>query len=91
MAQQEPKVLSFDVVGTLIDFEGGILRYLRGAMQETAKHDDETLLAAYRTRRSSKSSGRFPDDLVRVYPRDGTRSRPAGKPVNRRGVSRFHP
>ena len=67
MAQQEPKVLSFDVVGTLIDFEAGILRYLRGAMQETAKHDDETLLAAYRTRRSSKSSGRFPDDLVRVY------------------------
>ena len=41
MAQQEPKVLSFDVVGTLIDFEGGILRYLRGAVTEIAKHDDE--------------------------------------------------
>ena len=25
MGMQEPKVLTFDVVGTLIDFEGGVL------------------------------------------------------------------
>ena len=29
MGMQEPKVLTFDVVGTLIDFEGGVLNYLR--------------------------------------------------------------
>lgn len=67
MAQQEPKVLSFDVVGTLIDFEGGILGYLRKATKQAADFDDDTLLAAYRTARSKKGAGRFPDDLVRVY------------------------
>ena len=29
MSLQDFKVLTFDVVGTLIDFEGGMLAYLR--------------------------------------------------------------
>ena len=64
----EPKVLTFDVVGTLIDFESGMLSYLRrvgGAA--AARHDDDTLLAAYRTSRAAKGSGPFPDDLRRAY------------------------
>ena len=68
MAQQEPKVLTFDVVGTLIDFETGMLGFLRGACGEAAaKLDDDTILAAYRASRASKAATRFPDDLVRVY------------------------
>lgn len=68
MAQQEPKVLTFDVVGTLIDFETGMLGFLRRACGEAAaKLDDNTILAAYRASRASKAATRFPDDLVRVY------------------------
>lgn len=68
MAQQEPKVLTFDVVGTLIDFETGMLGFLRRACGEAAaKLDDDTILAAYRASRASKAVTRFPDDLVRVY------------------------
>jgi putative hydrolase of the HAD superfamily len=67
MARQEPKVLTFDVVGTLIDFEAGILGYLRNTVPEAAKFDNDSLLAAYRSARSDTAAGRFPDDLVRVY------------------------
>ncbi len=64
----EPKVLSFDVVGTLIDFESGMLGYLRGACGPAAAGlDDDTILAAYRASRGSKAATRFPDDLRRVY------------------------
>ena len=68
MAQQEPKVLTFDVVGTLIDFETGMLGYLRQACGGAAASlDDDTILLAYRRSRASKAAIRFPDDLVRVY------------------------
>lgn len=68
MTQPDPQVLTFDVVGTLIDFEAGMLGYLRRACgAAAARHDDDTLLAAYRASRASKGSGRFPDDLRRVY------------------------
>jgi putative hydrolase of the HAD superfamily len=67
MTLQEPQVLTFDVVGTLIDFEGGIVRFLRRQMPETRSIDDDSILAAYRTARARKPSLRFPDDLVRVY------------------------
>ncbi|MGI4802178.1 MAG: HAD-IA family hydrolase [Janthinobacterium lividum] len=64
----EPKVLTFDVVGTLIDFESGMLGYLRDACgPELATTDDNTILEAYRASRASKASIRFPDDLRRVY------------------------
>lgn len=64
----EPKVLTFDVVGTLIDFEAGMLGYLRGACGPAAAAlDDDAILAAYRESRASKASLRFPDDLRRVY------------------------
>lgn len=68
MAQQEPKVLTFDVVGTLIDFEAGMLGFLRQACGEAmARLDDDTVLAAYRRARADNATARFPDDLVRVY------------------------
>jgi len=60
------KVFSFDVVGTLIDFECGMLNYLRRNVPEGTV-TDEAFLEAYRHSRSSNSSGRFPDDLVRVW------------------------
>ncbi|MEJ1168915.1 hypothetical protein [Variovorax sp. CCNWLW235] len=34
MSLQDFKVLTFDVVGTLIDFEGGMLAYLRSAVPD---------------------------------------------------------
>lgn len=36
MALRDFKVLTFDVVGTLIDFEGGMLAYLRQAVPAAA-------------------------------------------------------
>jgi putative hydrolase of the HAD superfamily len=63
-----PKVLTFDVVGTLIDFESGMLGYLRDTCGPAlAGTNDDTILAAYRTARADKASIRFPDDLARVY------------------------
>jgi putative hydrolase of the HAD superfamily len=68
MAEREPKVLTFDVVGTLIDFETGLLAYLRRACGEAAARlDDGAILDAYRLSRDSKEVRRFPDDLERVY------------------------
>ena len=68
MIQQAPTVLTFDVVGTLIDFESGMIGYLRQACGPQAeKIDNETILAAYRKSRASKESIDFPDDLARVY------------------------
>jgi putative hydrolase of the HAD superfamily len=62
------KYLTFDVVGTLIDFEGGI----NGCLAEIADEagvtvDGETALKLYRQARYAPDAGRFPDDLVRVY------------------------
>lgn len=63
-----PAVLSFDVVGTLIDFEAGMLTYLRRACRdELAGVDDDTFLAAYRASRKNPDVITYPDDLVRVY------------------------
>ncbi len=64
MARDTPRVLTFDVVGTLIDFETGILDHLRRLRPGI---EDEATLAAYRTARADPSAGPFPDDLVRVY------------------------
>lgn len=61
----EPKVITFDVVGTLIDFERGMLDHLRRVCG--AALDGDAVLAAYRAARASESTGPFPDDLARVY------------------------
>ena len=68
MALQNFRVLSFDVVGTLIDFERGMLDYLRQAAPQSTLSDDD-FLAAYRYARKSADSTWYPDDLVRVWHR----------------------
>jgi putative hydrolase of the HAD superfamily len=68
MPFEQFKVLTFDVVGTLIDFERGIIDYIRASSGRTpAELDDEAILGAYRRSRSAPASGWYPDDLVRVY------------------------
>ena len=84
------KVLTFDVVGTLIDFERGIIDYIRRLSGKApAELGDEAILEAYRRSRSAPGSGWYPDDLVRVYrdmadalglPRDGVLARGSGIP-----------
>ncbi|HWK47994.1 MAG TPA: HAD-IA family hydrolase [Stellaceae bacterium] len=65
---REPKVLTFDVVGTLIDFERGMLDYIRAACgPAAAAMDDDTFLAEYRRTRGQPKTHRFPDDLARGY------------------------
>ncbi|HWX47142.1 MAG TPA: HAD-IA family hydrolase [Roseomonas sp.] len=65
---REPKVLTFDVVGTLIDFERGMLDYIRAECgPAAAAWDDDTILEHYRRTRGNAKPKRFPDDLERVY------------------------
>jgi putative hydrolase of the HAD superfamily len=66
MSLQQFKVLTFDVVGTLIDFERGMLDYLRMAVPQ-ADLSDEQFLAAYRSARKSADTTWYPDDLERVW------------------------
>ena len=48
MKLREFKILTFDVVGTLIDFEAGILDYVRPIAQRAGVQlDDETILHSY--------------------------------------------
>jgi putative hydrolase of the HAD superfamily len=62
------KALTFDVVGTLIDFEGGMIDYIRNTAKANASQlGDDAILEAYRRSRGTPSSARYPDDLVRVY------------------------
>ena len=66
MSLQQFKVLTFDVVGTLIDFEGGMLAYLRTLVPASRVGDDD-FLVAYRDARKSADSTWYPDDLERVW------------------------
>jgi putative hydrolase of the HAD superfamily len=60
--------LSFDVVGTLIDFESGLTDCLRQIADENGVAlDAEAALTLYRKARYLPDVGLFPDDLVRVY------------------------
>ncbi|MFD2238013.1 HAD-IA family hydrolase [Aureimonas populi] len=60
--------MTFDVVGTLIDFEGGITRCLEEIGREAGVAvDGEAALALYRAARYLPEAGLFPDDLERVY------------------------
>lgn len=62
------KYMTFDVVGTLIDFEGGLKQSLiEIGQQYGVAVDGEEALSLYRAARYDKDAGVFPDDLVRVY------------------------
>src|SRR6185312_5363675 len=67
MSLHKFKALTFDVVGTLIDFERGMIEYIRGAVPEAAPVGDDAILDAYRHVRAKPAAGWYPDDLVRVY------------------------
>lgn len=66
MSLHQFKVLTFDVVGTLIDFEGGMLAYLRTLVPASRVGDDD-FLVAYRHARKSADATWYPDDLERVW------------------------
>lgn len=60
--------MTFDVVGTLIDFEGGLKDCLAGIAAEAGVAiDGEEALILYRAARYAEDADLFPDDLVRVY------------------------
>nr|WP_245355657.1 HAD-IA family hydrolase [Rhizobium leguminosarum] len=60
--------MTFDVVGTLIDFEGGIKAcFAEIAAEVGSTVDGEQALSLYRAARYSEDAGLFPDDLLRVY------------------------
>src|SRR3954471_9096077 len=60
------KALTFDVMGTLIDYERGLLDYLHEAAP-AARVGDAEFLAAYREVRASPLALFSPDDLDRVW------------------------
>ncbi|WP_454725439.1 MULTISPECIES: HAD-IA family hydrolase [Cupriavidus] len=66
MALRDFKVLTFDVVGTLIDFEGGMLDYFHSAVPGSPI-TDEAFLAAYRRARAGDKTMWYPDDLERCW------------------------
>lgn len=64
----EFKYLSFDVVGTLINFEAGLTGALGAiAAENNVAFDPEQALDLYRSARYMPGVQPFPDDLVRVY------------------------
>ena len=71
MSAQSPfaafKVITFDVVGTLIDFETGMLDYLRKSGAADASISDGMILDVYRVARGAEKTEKFPDDLERCY------------------------
>ncbi|MCA0421291.1 MAG: HAD family hydrolase, partial [Proteobacteria bacterium] len=62
------RYMTFDVVGTLIDFEGGLVGSLADIAREAGvAFDGEEALNLYRAARYMPDVQHFPDDLVRVY------------------------
>lgn len=62
------RYMTFDVVGTLIDFERGLVDCLAGIARESgAPFDGEKALDLYRAARYMPDVQYFPDDLARVY------------------------
>lgn len=60
--------MSFDVVGTLIDFEGALREGLAGIAAKSGREiDAEAALEIYRKARKDPEAGLFPDDLGRCY------------------------
>lgn len=60
------KALTLDVVGTLIDYERGMLQYLRQVAPDANVCEAE-FVAAYREARASPLALYYPDDLGRVW------------------------
>lgn len=61
------KYMTFDIVGTLIDFERGMIEALEEIARENgAKFDPEEMLTLYRKARYEKKD-RFPDHLAKIY------------------------
>jgi putative hydrolase of the HAD superfamily len=58
--------MTFDVVGTLIDFEGGMLAY-RSQDRPARDVSDDAFLGAYRDARKNAGSTGIPDDLERCW------------------------
>jgi putative hydrolase of the HAD superfamily len=68
MSLKRFKAMTFDVVGTLIDFERGMINFIRSVDRNGAgRLDDERILNSYRQHRGNTPTKWFPDDLVRVY------------------------
>ncbi|MET4103795.1 putative hydrolase of the HAD superfamily [Roseovarius sp. MBR-78] len=66
--------MSFDVVGTLMDFEAAITGALTAIAREAGVDlDDEEALSVYRAARYEPDAGLFPDDLGRCYGRIAAR------------------
>jgi len=61
------EVMTFDVVGTLIDFERGMLAYLRRSGAAPPEVADAAILDAYRGSRTAGKTLPYPDDLERAY------------------------
>lgn len=61
------KVMTFDVVGTLIDFERGMVEYFRSILPADTMPADDAIFDAYKRSRAAPGAGWYPDDLVRVY------------------------
>ena len=65
---RKPKVLTFDVVGTLIDFENGMKNALLQILgKEGATLDFEAFLTEYRALRNRPDKLLFPEDLAPIY------------------------
>lgn len=76
--------VTFDVVGTLIDFEGAITGGLaRIAADAGMTVDGEAALALYRDARYEAGAGLFPDDLGRCYGRIAAATGLPDTPENR--------
>jgi putative hydrolase of the HAD superfamily len=62
------RYMTFDVVGTLIDFEAGLKDTLAGVARDKGlKIDGEEALTYYRDARYMDDALKFPDDLPRCY------------------------
>lgn len=79
--------ISFDVVGTLIDFEGAITGALTAiAADAGVTFDAEEALQIYREARSDAGAGLFPDDLDRCYGRIAASTGLPDTPANRQAL-----
>ena len=79
MSLRQFKVLTFDVVGTLIDFEWGMIAYIRNTSGLGPERlPDDRILDSYRNTRANSHQARYPDDLVPVY---GEMARELGLPT----------
>ena len=69
MSLRDRKILTFDVVGTLIDFEAGILGYIQPIARKAGrKVDDEAILLSYATAEDAQHSAMPGAPFVAMLP-----------------------